>query len=514
MLIDRFACRSRRWVVAAAGLALIALLARPPAAPARTPDRAAEAAIELITRATTPQPNGAHHRLLRALRHLEDPALRPFFEALTEREQASLRVHGILGLAKLSEGEPVLVKHLARLEDEALRSELITAALDNDLLGASAARQILQWDGLKPGARVLLAARLIEAGSFDQPEVLRQALQTEKPARRALAALLLAELGEVEDWTRHAAVGALGPAERHRVALTLLRIAMRHEIAAIGRWARDLSESGELNARVQRLALRAALRFEAPGAVEAWTEQFEQAEGPADRIRLALLALRLAPWVPAEMFEALTETEAALLQQMGAAGRAIAGGDQRAIADRVVRLVKRNHPATMRWAIGYAQDEAKRRPAQMILLGVILASREAEHLSQSQRLDIVSAAARALHERDGTIAARLLRPVVKENRDQLTLVRGVLLGLVRTQKEKAADLLKGLEPFSDLTAANLAALLRARHGMKLSASQMDNLRRVVQGGGAMRASLRLQAGWLYLKRRGQVSNALARVEAQ
>jgi hypothetical protein len=192
---------------------------------------------------------------------------------------------------------------------------------------------------------------------------------------------------------------------------------------------------------------------------------------------------------------------------MAKTGQAIAR-DASNSADRVIELVQRQHPAVNRWALGYAQEQAGQQASQMILLGLILASRDADHLARTRQLDIIAQAASALHRANPRAAPRLLRPVLQKHADKPRLIQGILLGLIRCREEDAGEALRGVSAFNNLDAQNLAVLLKARGGLTLTQSDRADLRTIVKGGGSLRPSLRIQAAWLYLKRTGKLKAAL------
>ncbi|MEM9884080.1 MAG: hypothetical protein AAF800_14300, partial [Planctomycetota bacterium] len=173
-----------------------------------TPDRETTvAALRLLDDAVTVQIDGRHHRLLRALRHLEDPALRPLFTGLAENSggrsgggHPSLLVHGLLGLAELDRPFGLRPETVAAIERDDIRADLLSAALDGDLLTRATRSALLTWDGLDPAVGLLLLTRRIaEDGSTDDAKLLgrlRDGLTHEAPGRRGLAALLLHELGD------------------------------------------------------------------------------------------------------------------------------------------------------------------------------------------------------------------------------------------------------------------------------------------------------------------------------
>jgi len=496
-------------VLAVVGLSASAGFGQSESASSGNRPAAERAAVELLQRAARVPSGGETNQLLISLRYLGDPALMPFFDSLAQRQHPVPRIHGLLGRAELRDPPRLELDTIAAVDERAIQAELISAGLDNDLIPNRAMRKMLDWPGLAPGPKVLLAVRLIEAGRFDKPAVLREAMAEGSAARRALAALLLHQIGAVDQWPKQAGMASLSGSRKQRVVITLLRTALKHEIDGIASWASQVSEDGQLDARIGRLALRAAMRFGDEEAVERWRQWYKRAANPADRIRLALLALRLSPWLEPDVFDPLTESDSRLFRRMGETGRTIAR-DGSAIPDKVMRLVGEHHPAVNQWALSYANEQASDHHARLILLGLILASRDAEPAQRRRQLQTVAEATQALFKKTPDQAPRLLRPLLEENRDKPLLLQGILLGLVRSRESRVGEAIKGGSPFADLNAANLAVLVRARSGLALSESDLAELGTIVRGGGALRPSLRIQAAWWYLKRTGRLRAALSR----
>jgi hypothetical protein len=198
-----------------------------------------------------------------------------------------------------------------------------------------------------------------------------------------------------------------------------------------------------------------------------------------------------------------------LFRKMALAGQAIAAQTAQ-VPDRVVALIQRHHPAVNRWALEYAHNEARAQDAQLILLGLVLAARDAAAPTRRRHRPVVAKATQALFEKTPKAAPRLLRPILRKHADNASLVQGILLGLVRCQKPGTGQALQGLAEFPDLSAANMAVIVRARWGLSLERHHLSDLRTLVRGGGSLRSSLRVQAAWLYLKRTGQLETALQR----
>ena len=166
------------------------------AVPTRAADDALDAAMYLLQKATAVNRSGTHHRLLKALRHLQDPTLAPLFTDLSQRDRPSLRVHGVLGLAELSANHQLDLQHLMEIDPPALQAELISSALDAELMSLDDCERVLQWKGIDRGVKLVLATRLVEAGRFEDVALLREAMRDDMPVRRAMAAALLVQMGD------------------------------------------------------------------------------------------------------------------------------------------------------------------------------------------------------------------------------------------------------------------------------------------------------------------------------
>jgi len=122
-------------------------------------------------------------------------------------------------------------------------------------------------------------------------------------------------------------------------------------------------------------------------------------------------------------------------------------------------------------------------------------------------------ATRLLVELDTPGAVKALRPILEDPHTDSVLAQVILVGLVRSDKGTPADVLAGLPPFSDLNTNNLALVVLAKGGVKLTPEQLQGLSLVVRGGGIRQDSVRLQAAWTYLKITKQTRTALASIKS-
>jgi hypothetical protein len=114
-----------------------------------------------------------------------------------------------------------------------------------------------------------------------------------------------------------------------------------------------------------------------------------------------------------------------------------------------------------------------------------------------------------LVEHNPEAAARLLKPILANEKTEDVVAQAILLGLIRANGP-AYQAVEGVT-FDDPLTSNLALVLLAKHSQPLSPDQVRDLGVVVRGGGIRQDSVRIQAAWTYLKLTGQTKEALAQV---
>lgn len=477
------------------------------AAAATDPAETAASARYVLEQATTIHRDGRHNQLLKALRHLRDPQLEPLFARLSTAKHPVLQIHGILGLTGLQPERGVPLELLAQIDGPAAQAELITAAIDDDLLTNDNARQLLAWADLDVGVKLLIAAPQLQQGKFNDVAMLKGALSADRIARRALAAVMLLELKDPAATAALQELDRSDDPQRDAAIAMALRTAARHGFTAAGPWAYALAADAARNPDLALIALRAAMRLGQSRASELWQQRFITATDAAERSRLAFLALEQAPFLAPATFDPLIADAATLLQQIGRTGQAVAS-DSSQVPDHVVALVQQQHPLAAQWALGYATDHARPADAQFILLALVLAFDQGAPETKHQRFDTAAQAAQSLFEIDPATAASLLKPVLMDPATNPLLAQSILLAMLRLDQPLPQDMLTGLPDFSEQDSRHLALLLRARTGQHLSNADMRDLAVLVQGGGNLQSSLRVQAAWTWLKRTNQTDAAL------
>lgn len=471
-----------------------------------------DAAVVLLQQSVTIRRDGQHSQLLRALRHLQTPSLRPMYEVLAENDHPVFRVHGVLGLAEISDPPQLDLKRAAEIESQSVRDDLLAAAINEDLISDADAKALLTWGEIEVGPKLLIAARMIDAGTFDNPAVLEEGLASSNLARRALAGLLLLQTGDEKGLAVLQELDRSADQTRETTQAMLLQTALQHKLRAVAPWASALAADGDIPPELAQLAMRTAMRFGDRAAVEMWRKQFLEAEGLAERIKQAFIALHLSPWLDPAAFDVVLASDESFIKKIGAAGAAVARDDPNAEVP-VVALLETYHPIAARWALSYAQNVAEPADAQQIFLGLILIDEQGPARGREQRLLNAAAASRALVESDAKTAGALLRPILASPRTDRRLAQAILLGLVQATGPEPGTVVAGLPDFTDPTSNQLALLLRLRADEKLTPVQQKDVGILIRGGGSLQPSLRIQAAWKYLEQKGQADKALAQALA-
>jgi len=542
----------------AAGAGASAAPAVPPVPAARAePDAPApDALIAQIRAALVESSDGRLDVLLRSLRRVGDPSLRPLFAQLAASGRAILRVHGVLGLAELESPPRVDMLLVKRLPDPREQLVVLGEALRAGMLPAEQLEDVARWSGLDPTLVVLVLGRLERAGMAVDPAALDVFMVPPDPAPdegvdpmpALLATLERMQQALVRPGVPAPQTGVLDEllasppsAQRERIAVILLEYIRRERLTAAASVAsRLLAEAGE-SGSVAFESLSALLAV-APRDEATW-ESFRSMYDAGDlahRIRLGLAVLDQtlesplpppgiagppAPALPPAYAALLAADEHPLLAKMGAAAAAALAGCSETV-EPVADLVAETHAPTVAWAMRLARH-CGGASGSAIALAVLRAAEAAGAASRpgdGAMADAAVAAAALLADTDPAALATELTHA--SERGDAAMQRMILLGALRSTNPAAAVIVRapGAENgapvhLSDPTAAAMATLLEARHRPELTEADYAVLAGIA---GAMVPSapaeplgepLRLQAAWLALRCRGHQRVALARILA-
>lgn len=493
-----------RIVLLAVFTAAIALTTAPVSAESN--EATFDSAVFLLRQSMKLNRDGRHNTLLRSLRQMADPQMVPLFNELATSDYPVFKIHGLLGLAECSDRKQIDLVRLAAVEDPAVQAELVSAALDNKLLSLDQCQQLVDWPGLDLAVKVIVSAPLLEAGRLSKTQPLEDAAKADNLARRHMANLMLLQLGHNTAADALDQLSVSTAPERDQVRAMLLSTAVRYQMDRMGPWAMKVATEPQVRTQLGLLALSVAMRFNTPGSVNIWQQQFASTSDAAQRMRLSLMALRVAQWSAPTLYQPLLQDKDPLLAAIGKAGVAVASGKN--ITAAVVGLVELHHPIANAWALNYASEDATEQDAKLILLSVILAYEQGPVRGREQRLDDAISAVQRLVERSPDDAVTFLKPMLADAKTHRELAQGLLLGLLRSKAERSHEIIEGVPPFEDINTRNMALVLLATHNQRLSSEQLDDLGLCVRGGGLGMDALRIQAAWSWLKRTGQIGKAI------
>ncbi len=471
----------------------------------RAEDQTAEQAIWLLKKATLIHRDGSHNLLLRSLRQMRDPQLEPLFSDLVQRRFPTMKVHGVLGLAEISPKQRLDLALLADIEQLMTQAQLVSAALDAEMLNIDDCRQIINWPGLDPSVKVIVAAKLIGEGEKFEPKLLDEAQTSDNLGLSSMATLMKLQLGDAAMNKPLAELNQSDAPNRDQVRLLLLHTAMRYKFDTIGPWALRMLDEPDLDRALSYRALRTVLMFQPAQAASHLVRRFEATDNPAERIRLSIMALDDAAKLEPGVFQPMLQCDQKLVQQVARVGAALAS--KRPAHDPIVQLIGRYNVLGSRWAFKYA-DDLPAEQAGPIYIELIRSAEKSPSHFRPQAMELVVMAAQKLYE-SGSATSTLrelfgsVDPLSRE---------AMLMGLIRTHEGDPTKVIAGMQDWNSEFAGSLALLLRAKHGQTLDDKQMEQLSTMVRGGiRDLQDPLRIQAAWIYLKLTRQDRVALASV---
>jgi len=470
-------------------------------------DDTADSAVWLLKKTTLVHRDGRHNILLRALRQMRDTRLKPLYSELVQKRHPVMQIHGILGLGEIDPKQQIDLALVADIKDTATQTQLISSAIEAELLTIDQARQMLQWPGLTEPVRVVITAFLVSEGEDVDLSKLNDALQSDKEAIAGMTALLRLQTGDKNAMRYLEELNKSKAPNLMQVQAMLMQTAMRYEFDTIAPWAVKLAQQDELSKGLHMLAMRTALHFKAPEAGDIWATKFDGTTSPADRIRLAMIALDSADKLPPAIFDRMAQDNQKLIQQLGKVGKMIAS-DQDA-TDAILDLLDQNNLLASKWVLQYANDEPIEK-AKPILVGIILAAEGEPNAPQfrAQRLENVVLATEAIAEKADDAPA-LIQALLEKV--QMLTQEAMIMGLIRSEEGQPDKAIVDFDQFKSDTAESLALLLAAKHGRQLDNKELQQLGLIVRGGAGLQEPLRVQAAWIYVKMTDQDKVTLANV---
>lgn len=505
----------------------VACIASPPSH-AQASDPGIDSALYLLAEAARPQRDGSHNAMLLGLRRLEDPGLLPLFRGLSGSPYLSMRVHGQLGAAALSPKKRIDLAALAEIENQGELVQVLSAAIDDNLIDNNQMATLLTWDGLELPLRQAIALRLLGAGGKVDVEPFRESLKVTldeslnaaKTLQYALASVLLAESGDAEGKAALNRLAVLQSESAEAVIGQTLDAAMRNRFASAGALGLAVAKDKQRDPSLRLLAIQSALRLETPGAAEVWQGMFRSEQDNPQRIRLAMIALDAAEHVPPALFDTLADS-GEWIGHIAKAGRAIASKDDD-LAKAFEPLIETGQPLSVQWVVTYCQRSKPMQGSALLEL-VVRSHDKAPRHHQGRVIQTAVAATTALCELYPKAANTRLAALLDIDRPRpggigddgiyLTRRQIMLMGIARARSQSLKPLAASLKPddLGDFTTQALRLFIRARHGEALTDKEWEHISDIIQGVGQFDRAMRLQMGWAYLKHKGVAEKSIKQV---
>ncbi len=461
-----------------------------------------QAASRQVRDAVIVRSDGGHHLLLKSLRQLRDPTLRPLFQTLTQADHWTLQLDGVLGLAELERGavDPFLIEQIRDPRD---RSAAIRAALALELVGSDEAAEMLGWKALSPEDAVSLLATRARLGGTVDSAMLEELRSNEDAEVSAVASLLLAELRSdfalLEPIRERLA--RLAPDRRRSTAVSVAQVAERQraEVASglLAEWA--LSEDSDRSTRLACLA--AMLAIDPDAGLEVWSTIFARETTVSGRLRAALLLLTAEVTVPPPMISML-RGEGEVLEALADAAESINSGEGQLEALR--RVIDGGHRLSIAWAM----TALLHQPPEVA--GPLYESLVRELVEDRLDAPLLPVAIEATTRLVEVAPDRLAVLLAEAGSRSETLLEALLVGVLASEdRDAAASVARPTLGSASRRCDSLALLAVARTDGELSSEELARLGIAAAGGGRLDPALQIQAAWIFLRRSGRLDSAIA-----
>jgi hypothetical protein len=463
-------------------------------------DRAVESSIRQLRRVVVPRRDGSHIVLLSSLRQLRDPSLRSFFYQLSQYGNPMVRIHAILGLAEIEDGkvDPWLI---SQLDSPEARYIAISNALERKLIDVETIGKLLAWDDLEAKPRALLLAELVARGEPVDREALSRLAEHPSVDVSALAAIALAQLGDLGPMSDYRArLDAMPPVERAQHLQIILKAVADYRFTGLSDWVADLITAPDTDPEVAADGVATLLTLDPERGVALWTQVLGPSPSYGKQVRFALMLLGGGADVPATAYDRLPKGDK-LIDAMAAAGRAISSGQD--AAGPMIALLDLGHRKSTQWAM----EAVKALPdaqARRIYLHLIDRADGAAR-GRDERAELAMMATARLFEIDPDTVADRLEHVEDDSLTQ----QAMLMGLLESQSPAAGEAARRVKRIGFSQADSVALILIAKHANPPTEEELEQLGVIASGGGRVSDGLRAQAAWLYLKHTSTIEQALA-----
>ncbi|MBX3358143.1 MAG: hypothetical protein KF745_06925 [Phycisphaeraceae bacterium] len=477
-----------------------------------------EPLVNQLRAALVDQRDSGLDQLMRALRLLKDPALKPLYAQLASADRPVLRVHGILGLAELEGGSGIdllLVKRLSEARDQAV---VLGEALRSGLLTEGQLDDVAQWPGLDDTLRTLIYGELIRRGrSMNAAELIRLA-QSPNEATAVFAALFLRQIGQslkaADDPLERLLAADQSDSRNVETVLGVLSQIREAKLDKLVGYVRDIQRKWVESPGVGFECVRTILALEPRDAeaLKQWAGLYAGYD-LARRVRMGLIGLGMSrrdgTLAAPALFQPMADDPEPVMHAIGEVGLSIVE-DKPAEARlaALLALTRLGHVPTLEWALADS-DSLPGPDAIAVRLSVIAAA--ADPSQQPGLYQVGAAAAAVLAGSDPEALKGPLSRAIAAGDERLVVA--ILAGVLQSGNSGSASLADEV-PASMATARAVADLVIAQHTAQPDRLDFDRLAAIAGGAGSLPEAYRVQAAWLALRAKGEQRVALARVLAE
>lgn len=487
------------------GLLVSALVAAVPVPGAAAQEVSRDDELAHVVRSALVTTGEQSEALLRGLRELNDPTLRPLFGVLAGSWRADLRFHGVLGLAELSPERRVNPLMVVALDSPVEQANLLAEALQRDLIGAEGVQRILAWPIVNPTYEILLRAHYYnETSDVDIDRVEAIAAGSDAQAR-VLAMVLLSDCADPRESRRAFDVlDTLPDAQRSATAILALNMISSERLRGAAPFVRAVIQATS-SERVSLTALRAMLEIFPDEGATLWLTRFHAAERYVDRLQLALLLTGVHSELPVRLPRTLiSDGERPLLVALGRAIEAVT--TSRDGVEALRDLAAFEHLPSRRWAL----REAESRPGALFELARVWVLNPVEPEALRERADSLAVqCVSRLASEDASLVRRLLDLALESGRPERAAL--ILKGVLRAGVEPVWE--RSERAWPDRTCEALALMCEIRAGYKPAPGSEDwqRIQEIALGWGNLDDVNRVQAAWMSLRLMGRHRELLARI---
>jgi hypothetical protein len=467
-----------------------------------------EAALRQLHRATTTQPNGQHLLNLSALRALNDPDLRPFFNQFSQHTDWHVQVHAVLGIAELSNDhtiDPWLVQQIS----PTAREHVIAQALDDGLFQQKQIEILLQWPPLETAPRLLLLADLQLLQGTKNEAMLKELTNNTDLSVAMFAALLLGDPTAIQTTTQ--SLRRATNADKSVALARTLQLVRQYKLKDASPWLQSLLEENAvaLSEDERYWVLYSMLSVDPLVGEAYWSRAFPEEPTRRNQAKYLLLLLEAGLTPSDEHITRLhIDLEDPLLGLMARAGRVNRPTSIVTTSDvtSLIKLVSKGHRGSAEWAFRVAKNHLSDSQAERFYMALSVIPEKANAMRKAaaikafvQLIDVAPAS-----------AWNILEQADDNSEQQKHLLLAMLQNPNKDIVEQATKLRRnGLNKADVMT-----LLLIARGSSPLPDIDEEYLGIIAAGGGHLSQSLETQAAWLYLKRMGLADRALAAVSPE